>query len=299
MSSQSPYHAWHNFRAYSFDSDEQWKLYLQNLTFPENLNDQKKKEMILKYKKKYYSQHVEKLVEFQLPYTQLEIAPMSPNHDSTIIFLHGLGDQGSGWLDVFQKLKKTVPELASCKVLLPNASAMSVTLNMGYVMPAWYDLMSLSLDGPEDMTGMEKCFANIDLLIEREMVEFGIDSSRIIIGGFSQGGSVALYHGLTNKKKLGGIIALSTWMPMRKKIVTLVGTDFPNKSTPIFQAHGTADNVVKYEWGASSKKFVAESLLDGNESHYTFKTYQGMGHSSSLQEIRDLAEWLASVLKSK
>ncbi|KAG2381283.1 hypothetical protein C9374_006272 [Naegleria lovaniensis] len=294
----SPSSSWKNFHSHNFDSDEKWKSYLDNLTFPENLNDHKKNELVFKYKKKYYSQHVEKLVEFQLPYTQVEVSPHA-KHDSTIIFLHGLGDQGSGWLDVFQKIKKTYPELASCKFILPNASAMSVSLNMGYVMPAWYDLMSLSMDGPEDIAGMEKCFANVDILIEREVQEFGLDPSRIIIGGFSQGGSVALYHGLTNKYKLGGVIALSTWMPNRKKILTFVGKDLPNKTTPIFQAHGTSDNVVKYEWGASSKKFVVESLLEGNESHYTFKTYTGMGHSSSLQEIKDLAEWLISVFGSK
>ena len=289
--------AWTKFRAFAFDSNEQWLNYLTNLTFPENLSDEKKQALIHKYKKKFFSQHVESLSDFLLAYTQIEI-PATGKHDATIIFLHGLGDQGSGWLDVFKRIKKYNPELASVKVILPNASEQSVTLNMGMKMPSWYDLMSLSMDGPEDVEGMEKCFANVNRLIEREMFEFGIDSQRIIIGGFSQGGSVAYYNGLTNKYKLGGIMALSTWMPMRSHIVKFAGTDFPNKTTPILQCHGNADPVVKYEWGVTSKDYVVKHLLGGEDkaTNFTFKTYPGMGHSSSLQEVQDMADFIKSTL---
>ena len=299
MSQQQPEHfeSWNKFHHFDFDSNEQWKNYLENLTFPENLSEQQRISMIEKYKKKFYSQRVEKLSDFTLPYTQIEI-PATTKHDATIIFMHGLGDQGSGWADVFKKIKKMYQsEMGSVKVILPNASEQFVTLAQSS-MPSWYNLMSLSMDGPEDVTSMEKCFTNVNILLEREICEFGIKPERIILGGFSQGGSVAFYHGLTNKYKLGGIIVLSSWLPNRKNALTFIGKDFPNKTTPVFQAHGTADSVVRYEWGNTSMKFVVGSLLGGEENakHFKFQTYNGLGHSSSMNEVVDMADFIKTCL---
>ncbi|EFC42197.1 predicted protein [Naegleria gruberi] len=290
--------AWERFRQFDFANNEQWKQYLENLTLPENLSEQQKINTIAKYKKKFYSARIEKLNDFVLPYTQIEIPATAGKHDATIIFMHGLGDSGSGWSDVFKKIKKMSSEFDCVKVILPNASEQFVSLTQ-MSMPSWYDLLSLSIDGAEDVASMDKCFNNVTTLIEREICEFGIKSERIILGGFSQGGSVAFYHGLTNKYKLGGIIVLSSWLPNRKNALTFVGKDFPNKTTPVFQAHGTSDVVVRYDWGATSMKFVVGSLLGGEENakHYTFKTYSGMGHSSSLTEMNDMAEFIKSSLK--
>ena len=153
-------------------------------------------------------------------------------------------------------------------------------------MPAWFDLMSLDPNGPEDDKGIEKSRGSIDKLIEEE-ISNGIDPSRIVIGGFSQGGALAIYTGLTNKHNLGGVIALSCWLPLNRK--------FPEAATnvkiPIWQAHGDCDPVVPYRWGqltfSTMKKFVKE---------HKFHTYSGLAHSSSPQEMNDLKEHLSKLI---
>ena len=145
-------------------------------------------------------------------------------------------------------------------------------------MPAWFDIMSLawhvSPNGPEDEEGLEKSKALIDKLIENEIKE-GINSSRIILGGVSQGGAMALYTTLTNQHKLGGMIILSSWLPLRNKFPgSVVGT---NTDTPCFQAHGDSDRVVPYTLGQ-----LTSTILKGFLTNHEFKTYKGMGHTVSV-----------------
>ncbi|KAL9641877.1 hypothetical protein ABK040_000815 [Willaertia magna] len=286
----SLYESWQRFRQFDWNTNEQWKNYFTNLTLPENISESKKKELILKYKKKFFQQQQEVLTEFQLKHTFVEIpVKEGSSHEATFIFLHGLGDQGNGWKQAFEILRRQYPELNGLKVILPNANTAKVTLNFGMSMPSWFDLYSLTLDDKEDVEGIRKASDAIQTFIEREIHEYGIPSEKILIGGFSQGGSLALYHGLTTKYKLAGIIALSTFISSRQEMAKL--KEFVNKKTPIFQAHGTSDQVVQYKWGLASKQYI-ETLLDGDKSNYVFKSYNGMGHSSCMDEIIDVCEFI-------
>lgn len=153
-------------------------------------------------------------------------------------------------------------------------------------MPAWFDLMSLDPKGPEDDKGIEKSRQVINQLIEDE-IKNGIDPSRIVVGGFSQGGALALYTGLTCKHKLGGIVALSCWLPMNRK--------FPdaalNPEVPCLQCHGDCDPVVQYLWGQ-----MTSAALKAFMSNHEFKSYSGLGHSSSQSEMRDIKDFLLKLL---
>lgn len=199
-------------------------------------------------------------------------------HTATIIFLHGLGDTGHAWSQMFSMMKS--PHI---KYVCPTAKSMPVTLNGGMSMPSWFDIKGLSPTAPQDEPGIEAASKLLQNLIGEE-VKAGIPSNRIIVGGFSQGGAVAVYSALTNAKQLGGVIALSTWMPMHEKVLQSIKG---NTGTPIFQAHGEADPLVPTSFG----KLTAQLLSNVNQKH-EFKTYPGMGHSSCDTEIKDVKEFI-------
>jgi len=213
------------------------------------------------------------------------VVSASGKHTATLIFLHGLGDTGHGWASSLAEIRQD-----HVKIICPTAPVTSVTLNHGFQMPAWFDLMSLDPSGPEDEKGIEKSNANLTKIIDEE-INNGIDPSRIVIGGFSQGGALAIYMGLTGKHTLGGIVALSCWLPLHKKFPAAANS--ANLKMPVWQAHGDCDPVVPYRWGqltaTTLKKFLPE---------HKFNTYNGLAHSSSPQEMNDLKELLAKLLPS-
>lgn len=124
-------------------------------------------------------------------------------------------------------------------------------------------------------------------LIEKEITG-GIPADRVVLAGFSQGGAIALYGGLTLKHKLAGIMGLSTYLPLRAKFPQGFG---PNKSVPVLMCHGEADMVVDVNWGRLSSE-----LLKGHGVDVNWKTYPGMGHSTSVKELKDIVSFLKLVL---
>lgn len=140
-------------------------------------------------------------------------------HTASVIVLHGLGDSGHGWKPVAQMLAKD-PKLAHIKWILPHAHKTPVTLNMGMNMPSWFDITSLELDsvGGEDSKGMLASSVLVNRIITAEVDEANISADRIVLGGFSQGAALSLLTGLTSERRLGGIFALSGWLPLNGKI---------------------------------------------------------------------------------
>lgn len=199
-------------------------------------------------------------------------------HTATVFFLHGLGDTGHGWSAGFEEIKED-----HIKYSCPHAPVQRVTLNMGMRMPSWFDIHSLSLEGPEDEEGIKTASLNLQTLVEEEEKK-GIPADRIIIGGFSQGGAVALYTALTMDKKIGGLIILSSWLPLHKKVLNEIKGD---KSYPVFQAHGTTDPVVNFTLGKMTYQMLKEYMPD-----MMFKNYGGLGHSSSPQEMSDVKDFI-------
>jgi len=204
------------------------------------------------------------------------------NHSATVIFLHGLGDTGHGWSENMREL-----EMSHVKFICPTAAAIPVSLNHGLKMPAWFDIRGLGPGSAEDEEGIVKAAAALNHLVDKEIAA-GIDPSRIVIGGFSQGGATALYAGLTSDKDIGGIVALSTWLPLHKFFPDRLKS---NKSTPIFHAHGTSDSLIRFEWA----KKTSELLKTFNSAH-EFYEYSGVGHSCSDDEIRHLKQFLSRVI---
>ncbi|XP_015124648.1 acyl-protein thioesterase 1 [Diachasma alloeum] len=204
-------------------------------------------------------------------------------HTATLIFLHGLGDTGHGWASTMDSVR--TPYM---KVICPTAPTMPVTLNAGFRMPSWFDLRSLDATGPEDEEGIRRAAEAVHAMIEEE-VTAGIPSNQIVIGGFSQGGALALYSALTYSKPLAGVVALSAWLPLHQQFPAIaVG----NKDTPVLQCHGDCDPIVPYKWGQ-----MTASLLKQFMGHTEFKTYRGMMHGSSDEEMRDMKAFIEKHIK--
>ncbi|CAM9163053.1 unnamed protein product, partial [Ectocarpus fasciculatus] len=139
------------------------------------------------------------------------------------------------------------------KFVLPTASSRPISLNGGMKMPGWSDIYGLDAAAEEDKAGFEESRARVDAIVSAELAG-GIAPGKIVVAGFSQGGALALHTALRSEVALGGCVALSSWLPFR--------ADYPAAKTAaadnlkLFQAHGTADNVVRYTWGKSSHELL-------------------------------------------
>lgn len=204
-------------------------------------------------------------------------------HTATVIFLHGLGDTGHGWASAFGMIKN--PHI---KYICPTANAQPVSLNAGFRMPSWFDIKGLSPDSEEDEPGIKQAADLLQQLIASEESK-GIPRNRIIVGGFSQGGAVALYSALTAPKgPLAGILALSTWLPLHKSFPQACKA---NQNTPILQCHGEADPLVNLAFGE-----MTAHLLKTLTTKHSFTKYPGLGHSSNEKEMLDVKEFIATNL---
>ncbi len=187
-----------------------------------------------------------------------------------------------------------------------------VTLNGGMAMPAWYDIFSLEAgEGREDKAGLDESAQVVRALVKGEE-EAGIPASRILIGGFSQGGAVALYTVLTAShdappaRRLAGVISLSAYVPCAKEIAPApeeAGPAVAARLPPVFMAHGSADLVVKYDWHRKSVSFLTDRIgmaltpsRPARGGELTVKVYKGMAHCACSEEIDDVATFVASCL---
>lgn len=202
-------------------------------------------------------------------------------HKGTLIFLHGLGDQGHGWADAFGSEARH----DNIKAICPHSAERPVTLNMGMRMPAWYDLFGLDATSREDERGIQAAAQYVHQLIDAE-ISAGIPSTQIAVGGFSMGGALAIYAGLTYPKKLGAIVGLSSFFLQRTKFP---GSYTANNATPIFLGHGSSDFLVPLQIGQMS-----EQLIKQFNPHVEMHIYRGMQHSSSTEEMRDLKTFLSN-----
>lgn len=203
-------------------------------------------------------------------------------HTASLIFCHGLGDTGQGWAQNFDQLG-----LNGVKVLCPTAPTRPVRLNMGASMPAWFDLPPM---GPEMLTnidweGVKISIAHVHKIIEQE-VALGVPVERIMVGGFSQGGCLAVRAALNYPKQLAGCIALSSFMGPTED---LTADKLPpaNMTIPLMWGHGEADPVVPYGFGK-----VGADALKKVGIPLEFHSYPGLGHSACPEEMRDVKDFI-------
>ena len=196
-----------------------------------------------------------------------------------IIWLHGLGADGNDFVPVAKQLQ--LPEKQNIRFIFPHAPEIPVTVNGGYVMPAWYDIFELSLDRKVDVVQLRASSKQVHDLIDRE-IERGLSSENIILAGFSQGGAVAYEAALTYPKPLGGLLTLSTYFATHESIVE----NAANKNIPILIQHGTEDSVVDEILGQR-----AYQLLVDRGYKVKYQTYK-MEHTLCIEQLGDIGGWL-------
>lgn len=208
----------------------------------------------------------------------------------SVIWLHGLGADGHDFEPIVPELG--LPDTLPLRFVFPHAPTRPVTINGGMSMRAWYDILTLDKEGPADDIGIRASSELLDALINREQ-EQGMDSASIVLAGFSQGGAIVLHNALRTQLKLAGLMALSTYLPLRKKIDAEVvnNPDAGDTSLPVFMAHGSFDPMIPMEGGRVSVD-VLETL------GYTVEWHEyPMAHAVCPQEIADISRWLRTVYK--
>lgn len=220
-----------------------------------------------------------------LPCIELET---NPNPTAAVIWLHGLGADGNDFVPIIPELK--LPASPGIRFIFPSAPSMPVTVNGGYVMPAWYDIVGRNLMDQEDAAGIQKSAAAIVELIEKE-VSRGIAYDKIVLAGFSQGCAMALHIGLRFPQKLAGIIALSGYLPLA--MTANIEKHSANSHTPIFMAHGTYDPVVTLDRAQASYNLLEKMGYSVDWNEYP------MEHSVNHEELMDISRFLQEVLAVK
>lgn len=217
-----------------------------------------------------------------LPCIEIETAP---NPSASVIWLHGLGADGNDFVPIIPQLN--LSECPAIRFVFPSAPSMAVTINGGYVMPAWYDITERAINAREDLVGIHKSAAAISELIEREASR-GIAYENIVLAGFSQGCAMSLQIGLRFPNALAGIMALSGYLPLARSLAH--ERSEANSKTPIFMAHGVWDAVITLE--------RAEASADALEKlgyQVDWNTYP-MEHSLHPDELVDISRFLTMVL---
>lgn len=200
---------------------------------------------------------------------------------ASVIWLHGLGADGYDFADLPTQL--SLPNNLGIRFIFPHAPLRSVTINGGMVMRAWYDILGLSADSSQDQSGLQQAQQAIQALIQREM-DLGIPSNQIILGGFSQGGALALFSALQSPERLGGVISLSSYLPLADQLQKLIHP--ANTEISILQMHGTLDPVVLYEWGKFSYQWL-------HENNYPVEWHDfPIAHTICSEEIMKISAWM-------
>ncbi|BAL22498.1 alpha/beta hydrolase [Azoarcus sp. KH32C] len=219
-----------------------------------------------------------------LPTVEVETGP-EPTH--AVIWLHGLGADGHDFEPLVEQFDPD--RLPPTRFVFPHAPMRAVTINGGYVMRAWYDIVSQDFSGRrEDAQGVRESAAQLESLIARENAR-GIPDAHIVIAGFSQGGAIALHTALRHPQRLAGVLALSTYLPLADTFVAEAHA--VNRDTPIFMAHGYGDTVIPYDFAERSGAF-----LRGQGYAVDWRPYE-VEHGICLEELRDIEVWFAQVLQ--
>jgi len=225
-----------------------------------------------------------------LPHIEMQTGGAQAGNEptATVIWLHGLGADGHDFEPIVPQLGLSSD--VAIRFIFPHAPNMPVTLNGGFIMPAWYDLQDTEIGRQHDEQGILQSANSIQAFIHREN-ERGIANNRIILAGFSQGGAMALHIGLRQREALAGLLALSCYLPLPEKAKPEVQTN--SLKTPVFMAHGTHDPVVGYSLGEQSRDTLQALGLMVNWHSYA------MEHSVCPEEIKHIGQAINTMLMAE
>ena len=207
-----------------------------------------------------------------------------PNPSHAVIWMHGLGADGSDFVPIVRELK--LPPLG-IRFIFPHAPMRPVTINGGFVMRAWYDIVVQDLARQEDERGIRESQDLVGQLIDKEIAR-GIPANRIALAGFSQGGVITLQTGLRYPKRLAGLLALSCYLPLSATLEQ--ERSAANQDVPVFIGHGTADDIVPLQRGLGARDALSKLGYKPEWHQYP------MPHSVHPDEIADIGAWFQRML---
>lgn len=216
---------------------------------------------------------------------ETHVIETAPNPRTTIIVLHGLGADGYDFVPICNELD--LAAIGPVRYVFPHAPQRPVTINNGYVMRAWYDILVTDLVRREDEPGLRESQRQIAELIDAERAR-GMPANRIVLMGFSQGCAMTLMTALRYPHRLGGAVGLSGYVPLAA--ITAAERDDANADLPIFLAHGTQDPIVALARGIAGRETLLAMGHDVEWHDYP------MPHSVCAEEIADLNAWLLKQL---
>jgi phospholipase/carboxylesterase len=217
----------------------------------------------------------------------VEVEPSAPA-GAAVIWLHGLGADGHDFESLVPELR--LPASPAVRFVFPHAPIRPVTINAGARMRAWYDIAGLDRRAPVVEAGIRESADAIGALVRREN-ERGIPASRVVLAGFSQGGAMALHLGLRWPERLGGILALSSYLPLGERLAAEAHP--ANAAVSVLMAHGSFDPIVPLALGEASRE-----LLRGLGYPVEWRCYP-MPHSVCAEEVADLRAWLLGMLPAR
>jgi phospholipase/carboxylesterase len=208
-----------------------------------------------------------------------------PDPGWTIVWLHGLGADGHDFAPIVPQLVR--PHWPALRFVFPHAPVRAVTINNGARMRAWYDIRDFDLANRADEAGVAESVLQVEQLVARETGR-GVERSRVLLAGFSQGGAIALAAGLRTSRPFAGLVALSTYLPSAHTAEAALAAGAA--SQPVFMAHGTQDPVVPCAAGEHSAGVLRRLGFSVDWHHYP------MPHSVCAEEVDDLGNWLDRLL---
>lgn len=208
-----------------------------------------------------------------------------PNPTASVIWLHGLGASGDDFVPIVRELD--LASMQDIRFVFPHAPTMPVTINNGYVMRAWYDIIGADLSRREDEKGLRASQAMVEQLIAQEKAR-GIPAERIVLAGFSQGCAMTIQTGLRHPEKLAGLLCLSGYVPLHTTIAE--ERHASNQATPIFMAHGRGDQVIPVIRAEQSRDLLRSLGYEVEWHEYM------MPHSVCQEEVDDISAWFRRVL---
>ena len=215
----------------------------------------------------------------------IEIEPKSgATANASVIWLHGLGASGHDFAAIAPMLE--LPDSLALRFIFPHASSIPVTINGGMTMPAWYDILEMDFERKVNEDQLSASAKSIHDLIDRE-IERGINSERIIVAGFSQGGAVSYQAALSYPKPLAGLMALSTYFATYKTIAI----EDANKNIDILVMHGTQDGVVSEALGHKAVEILMEKGFSPKYFSYP------MEHCVCPEQVADISRWISGILR--
>jgi len=218
----------------------------------------------------------------------ITISPRDESKQSALIIIsHGLGDTAEGFVDVAENFANELPHV---KFILPTAPTQPVSMNMGMPMPSWYDIVGLDERSNENCKGIDESISTITSLLKTEHESTSLAYSRMFLMGFSQGGALSLFTGLTlpEKQKLSGICALSAYLPSRSTFQLTQGLE----STPVLHCHGEADPLVNFSMAQKSRDYIKSQGIH----RYDLVSYPGVQHTVTQKELSRVLQFIKEVL---